>query len=285
MEYNKTVQVSTRKTIQEHIDLGTLSDFIDKMINVGYLFFEKSKIVGFKEYEESIGLTLEEKDCIHFVVNISDSYATDEIMMENFLLKFEYHSIIMHSLEKEFIKKLNDFSNDKMQTNFSNTLKVKVQFLNHVNKMLLSCKEEVSLANSVTTFELERATFHKFLLDIIEDYKSVLVLIVQSYHPDEHITYEGLEKDIEEDLAEPRTLNSILILLDYIGFFQLPQVENLSQNKKGELIAFLTKYAETTCKVSIKEMSTSPSAKGRNNPYMINKAIKDANNFLTKLNS
>jgi hypothetical protein len=94
-----------------------------------------------------------------------------------------------------------------------------------------------------------------------------------------------LEEDIEEDLAEPRTLNSILILLDKIGFFQLPQVENLSQNKKGELIAFLTKYAETTCKVTIKEMSTSSSAHGRNNPYMSNKAIKDANNFLTKLNS
>ncbi len=94
-----------------------------------------------------------------------------------------------------------------------------------------------------------------------------------------------LEEDIEEDLAEPRTLNSILILLDKIGFFQLPQVENLSQNKKGELIAFLTKYAETTCKVSIKEMSTSPSAKGRNNPYISKKAITDATNFFAKLNS
>lgn len=88
-----------------------------------------------------------------------------------------------------------------------------------------------------------------------------------------------------EQSENNRTLHSILILLDNLGFFKLPQVESLGENKKGELIAFLTKYKKSNCQVSIKEMSTSPSAKGRNNPFNTKKAITDANDFLTKLNS
>lgn len=88
----------------------------------------------------------------------------------------------------------------------------------------------------------------------------------------------------EQDVHDiPNTLNSIMILLDKIDFFKLPKVEKLGENKKGELIAFLTKYKASTCKTTIKEMSESPNAVGKNNPYKSEKAKKDANNFLTKL--
>jgi hypothetical protein len=192
MEYNETVQVNTKKTIQEHIDSGTLSDFIEKMIEVGHLFFRKVTYLENDFLEERYTeLTLEEKKYIHFVVNMSDSYATDEIDLPYFLIKFDNYQTILKGLEKEFIKKFNDFHNDKMQKNYANILIYQVQNLHIFYESLVSIKEMVSFSNrKMSTSDLERETFYLFLVELIEDYKSILIVLVESYHPEKHITNE-----------------------------------------------------------------------------------------------